>query len=120
MFGTGNHLPAIPCATYSAYNHWLPLVNQKEKLSAPTLLRIAAETLAERSKDYDNPEGERSMKATVAVFNAVTGHSMTETEGWLFMCALKQVRAFTGGKLHADSMIDLIAYSALMAESAAE
>lgn len=87
-------------------------------MRAPALLRIAAETLAERGKDYDKPEGERSMKATVAVFNASTGNSLTESEGWAFMCSLKMVRAFTGDKLHADSMLGLIAYSALMAESA--
>ena len=87
-------------------------------MNAPALLRIASETLEARGKEYDKPEGERSMKSAVSVFNAATGRDLTETEGWAFMCSLKMVRNFIGDKSHSDSLIDLIAYSALMAESA--
>ena len=94
-----------------------PNANSQQIGGAEQLLHKAAETLLSRGKDYDKPKGERSMKATVRVFNEITGGNMKESEGWLFMCALKQVRAFTGEKNHGDSMLDLIAYSALMAES---
>jgi len=85
---------------------------------APELLGRAAALLTERGKDYDKPEGERSMTKTVEAFNAITGRDLTVTEGWLFMSCLKQVRTFTGSTPHEDSLHDLIAYSALMAEEA--
>jgi hypothetical protein len=83
---------------------------------APELLGRAAALLTERGKDYDKPDGERSMSKTVDAFNVITGLGMTETQGWLFMMCLKQVRAFTGTAPHEDSLHDLIAYAALMAE----
>lgn len=88
-------------------------------IKAPELLGRAAALLHERGKDYDKPEGERSMGRTVAAFNAVTGRDLTESEGWLFMAVLKQVRGFTRSGFHADSFDDLIAYAALMAEAKA-
>ena len=36
--------------------------------------------------------GERSMASTVKAFNALTGHNLTESEGWEFMVLLKLVR----------------------------
>jgi hypothetical protein len=85
---------------------------------APELLGRAATLLTERGRDYDQPEGERSMSKTVDAFNTITGLGITETQGWLFMICLKQVRAFTTFPHHEDSLHDLIAYSALMAEEA--
>jgi hypothetical protein len=85
---------------------------------APELLGRAAALLAERGRDYDHHEGERSVSKTVDVFNVITGGRMTKTEGWLFMICLKQVRAFTTYPHHEDSLHDLIAYAALMAEEA--
>ena len=83
---------------------------------APGILHAAADTLTERGKQYDSPGGERSMDRTVAVFNLITGRDMTETEGWQFMKCLKQVRNWSGEQRHADSMLDDVAYSALLAE----
>ena len=77
----------------------------------------AAQTIGQRGKDYDKTEGERSMTATVAAFNAVTGAHMSESDGWLFMLLLKQVRQYQKPGFHKDSAIDGIAYAALMAES---
>jgi hypothetical protein len=87
--------------------------------SAANYLQDAISTLEQRGKQYDKPEGERSMADTVKAFNAITGGDMTISAGWMFMCVLKQVRTFAGETPHADSMLDLIAYSALLAESAA-
>ena len=84
---------------------------------APELLGRAAALMHERGKNYDEPQGERSMGKTVAAFNAITGRDLTESEGWLFMTTLKSVRGFTREEWHQDSFEDLIAYAALMAEA---
>ena len=73
--------------------------------------------MRDRAATYDSPEGERSMAKTVAAFNAITGRDLTETEGWLLLQVLKDVRLFQRPGYHADSAEDGIAYSALKAES---
>lgn len=85
--------------------------------TALTYLREASETMAERGKEYDKPSGERSMQATVWAFNAVTGAHMSESDGWLFMLLLKQVRQWQKPDFHEDSAVDGVAYAALLAES---
>jgi hypothetical protein len=85
--------------------------------SAPDLLARAAALMAERGKQYDNSEGERSMAKTVKAFNAITGKTLSEPEGWLFMQILKDVRLFSKREYHADSAEDGVAYSALKAEA---
>ena len=79
-------------------------------------LTEAAEVMAERGKTYDAGQ-ERSMSATVAAFNAITGRDLTEAEGWGFMLLLKLVRQRNGKFKHKDSALDAVAYAALMAES---
>jgi hypothetical protein len=87
--------------------------------TAPEILADAARIMNQRGKDYDKPDGERSMARTVMAFNAITGHQMSEADGWLFMALLKQVRLFTSRtKTHEDSVKDLVAYCALLGESA--
>lgn len=86
--------------------------------TAPELLTESAALLAERGKQYDSPGGERSMGKAVAAFNAITSRDLTEAEGWLLMECVKNVRNFSvWGSGHRDSVIDAIAYAALMAES---
>lgn len=84
---------------------------------AAELLGRAARHMHDRSSTYDSPGGERSMGKAVAAFNAISGHTLSESEGWLFMTLLKAVRGFTREQYHADSFEDLIAYGALMAEA---
>jgi hypothetical protein len=84
---------------------------------APELLGRAAAHMHERAATYDDPEGERSMGKAVTAFNAITGHSLTESEGWLLLQVLKDVRLFTRKAYHADSAEDCIAYAALKAEA---
>lgn len=86
-------------------------------MNATETLKRAAEIMDERGKQYDKPDGERSMAATVAAFNAQTGRDLTEAEGWLLMVNLKIVRDRQRVAPHKDSCEDLIAYSALYAES---
>ena len=86
-------------------------------VKAPELLGRAAAHMHDRSSTYDKPEGERSMGRAVAAFNAITGHHLTESEGWLLLQVLKDVRLFTRSEYHADSAEDCIAYAALKAEA---
>lgn len=86
-------------------------------MKADEFLTQSAETLIERGKQYDKPEGERSMDKTVHAFNTITGHNLTEADGWLFMQILKDVRQWQTTKYHHDSALDCVAYSALKAEA---
>ena len=85
--------------------------------TAANILTAALGHMRERAATYDKPEGERSMGATVDAFLAVTGVSMTEEHGWLFMALLKAVRSQQGA-YRADSYEDGAAYFALAGEAA--
>lgn len=88
-------------------------------MRAPDLLKRAADIMEERGKQYDKPGGERSMAQCIAAFNAITGRDLTEQEGWTMMAVLKMVRFFQNTAVpHRDSLEDLIAYTALLGESA--
>ena len=90
-------------------------------MSAIELLEKAAGHLKDRAETYDKPDGERSIGATVAAFNAVTGDGLMNSEerGWLFMSILKMVRS-QQGNYKADNYEDLAAYGALMGEAACD
>jgi hypothetical protein len=83
---------------------------------AVSILDDAAEALADRAAARDAPTGERSMARCVDIFNAATGHRLTEAEGWQFMIALKWARSNNGGEIRSDDYIDLAGYSALWGE----
>nr|WP_286948278.1 DUF6378 domain-containing protein [Pseudomonas sp. UBA6718] len=90
-------------------------------MRAPDYLRKAAELMDERGKQYDQPEGERSMGRAVRAFNAITGKDLTEPEGWLLLQVLKDVRQWQNpATFHADSAEDCVAYAALKAEALAQ
>lgn len=80
---------------------------------APDILTAALGHMQDRAATYDKPEGERSMPATVAAFNALTGHNLTAEQGWLFMTVLKLCRTQQGGH-RPDNYEDGAAYFALM------
>lgn len=86
-------------------------------MNATEILNKAAQHMAERSKTYDKPEGERSMGRAVEAFNAITGRDLSESEGWLLLQVLKSVRLFARPGYHADSAEDGVAYAALVAEA---
>ena len=86
-------------------------------MKANEFLRASAEVMEQRAKEYDKPEGERSMGKTVEVFNLITGHTITEAEGWLLMQILKDVRQWQNPAYHEDSAVDCVSYSALKAEA---
>jgi len=86
-------------------------------MKAPDILSKAAQHIADRAAQRDKPEGERSMDRAVHAFNAITGHKLSERDGWLFMVQLKAARA-TAGAHNPDDYEDGAAYFALAGEAA--
>ena len=87
--------------------------------TAANILKTAIGHMEERAVTYDKPSGERSMGKTVAMFNTLTEHQLTEEQGWLFMVCLKMVRS-QQGRYRADSYEDGAAFFALAGENAAQ
>lgn len=100
-----------------AWNESLRAASSPAAPTAPDILTAAAKHMADRAKTYDKPGGERSMGQTVAAFNAVTGRDLQESEGWLLMQILKDVRDRQRAEPHVDSLEDCVAYAALKAEA---
>lgn len=87
-------------------------------MKSTEFLQAAIDVQAERGKQYDSPEGERSMGRTVQAFNAITGRDLTEAEGWLLLQVLKDVRQWQNpGQFHHDSALDCVAYASLKGEA---
>ena len=85
---------------------------------APTLLDAAAGHMRDRAATYDQPTGERSMGRAVQALNVILGRqALTESEGWLLLQVLKDVRDRQRATPHRDSLEDAIAYAALKAEA---
>ena len=91
--------------------------NQPDPTKAQDLLHRAADLMDERGKQYDQPSGERSMLAAVTAFNAISGYSLTEADGFLLMALLKMVRDQQRETPHRDSIEDLVAYASLYGEA---
>lgn len=90
-------------------------------MKSTEFLQSAIDVQKERGEQYDKPSGERSMGATVRAFNAITGHMLEESDGWMLMGLLKLVRqAQNPEKYHHDSALDFVAYASLYAEAASE
>lgn len=87
-------------------------------LTAPEILKRAAQHMEDRAAARDQPGGERSMARTVKAFNAITGHEISERDGWMFMVALKAARACTTQTGLSDDYEDGAAYFGLAGESA--
>jgi hypothetical protein len=84
-------------------------------MEAPEILIAAADAIGERASQRDAADGERSMARAVTTFNSLTGHKLTEREGWVFMAILKLSRAQAGRHVM-DDYIDGAAYMALAGE----
>ena len=83
-------------------------------------LQAAMDVQVERGKQYDSPEGERSMGRIVRAFEAITGKHLTEAEGFLFQQILKDVRQWQNPEsFHEDSALDCVSYASLKAEALA-
>lgn len=90
-------------------------------MDAVESLQKAAQLLEERGKNYDSQgtNKERSMGKTIDAFNIITNHDLTESEGWLLLQILKDVRQWSAPTYHQDSGEDCIAYAALKNEALA-
>ena len=86
-------------------------------LSAQALLERARGHMDDRASTYDTQRGERSVKRATDAFNSITGHSLKESEGWLLLQLVKDVRQWSRPEYHEDSAEDCIAYAALKAEA---
>jgi hypothetical protein len=86
-------------------------------MKANEFLTAASKHMTDRASTYDKPQGERSMAATVAAFNNITGHQLSEADGWLMMTLLKLVRLKQRPGFHQDSAEDAVAYAALLGEA---
>lgn len=90
-------------------------------MKSTEFLQSAMGVQKERGEQYDKPSGERSMGATVRAFNAITGHMLEESDGWMLLGLLKLVRQSQNPeKYHHDSALDFVAYASLYAEAASE
>ena len=85
-------------------------------MNAPDILIAAADCIGDRAEQRDQNDGERSMCKAVATFNQLTGHNLSEREGWVFMAVLKLARAQAGRHV-LDDYIDGAAYIALAGET---
>lgn len=85
-------------------------------IDAIAIMEAGVEAMRERASSRDT-ESERSMKATVAAFNAMYNLNLTEEMGWMFQVFLKASRA-KGGEVRTDDYIDGAAYFALAGECA--
>ncbi len=112
---------------FSKFDQDAPIVQQiAERLKgvradvqdpAAGFLQEAKEAMELKAKLRDTPKGERTAEQIAKVFNAITGHNLTETDAWTFLLVLKLVRS-RNGKYNRDDYVDLAAYSALMGEHA--
>jgi hypothetical protein len=87
----------------------------KKMINAPDFLDEAAATMKARAALRDKPTGERTAKKIAEVFNAITGHEITEADAWIFLIALKIVRS-RSGKFNRDDYVDMAAYAGLLGE----
>lgn len=90
-----------------------------EAATATDILQEATECLTARAVERDREGGERSMKAAVTAFNSLTGHTLSEVDGWNFMLVLKLARSY-GGCFKLDDYVDAAAYAALAGEAGAK
>ncbi|PHR85954.1 MAG: hypothetical protein COA78_38550 [Blastopirellula sp.] len=86
-------------------------------MAANDFLAKAKSEMEDRASFYDKPQGERSMGATVEMFNTLIGGSITEEQGWKFLLCLKLVRS-EQGDFRADNFVDGAAYFGLAGETA--
>lgn len=85
--------------------------------TAADILQLGLATLEQRGRDRDQPDGERTMPSVVRAFEALTGHRVTEQQGWLFMALIKVKRSQSGAP-DLDHYVDGANYFALAGESA--
>jgi hypothetical protein len=100
---------------YISSNHHGESKDALEPVPAAWFLNEAVTQMNARAQLRDTAQGERTAGKIATVFNALTGHNLTEADAWTFLIVLKIVRS-RNGKFSADDYTDLSAYSALLGE----
>jgi len=85
------------------------------KITAQEVMTRGRNAIADRAKKRDS-DGEKSFARAARIFNAITGHNMTEYEVTVFLASVKWARAH-GGEFHEDDYIDAASYTALACEA---
>lgn len=93
-------------------------------MKAHVILETVAKTLTQRgtANGYDKQE-ERSAAEVARILNAKYGKNMTDVDVWKMLIALKEARLnrqLANGSDPTDTLIDLIGYTALLAECLTE
>ena len=82
-------------------------------MSTDSILKHAADVLAERSQTYGAPD--KAMAAIAARWSLTLGHPVTPAEVVLCMIDLKLTR-LTRDPRHQDSILDIAGYAAVLHE----
>jgi len=90
----------------------------KYPTTSAEFLTACAHVQLERAKQYDaSGTGERSFEAAAEAFNCVTGKNLRGSDVCLILEMVKLVRQYSDpARLHDDSVLDKVSYSALWAE----
>lgn len=93
-------------------------------MKANKILEAVSATITQRGAQngYDKKE-ERSAAEIARLFNKKTGHTLDESDAWIFLVCLKEVRLknqIANGSDPTDTLIDLIGYTVLLAECLTE
>jgi hypothetical protein len=89
---------------------------QPEPRQAPEFLERALRALQGNARLRDAPGGERSAPRARDILEAWTGRQWCETDIWRVLFAVKMAREMQG-QFHADDIVDLTGYAALLGES---
>lgn len=112
----------IPKGTVNLSRDTAGRKDDSNKPKAVELLDTSAATLIRCGKKYDSTgnNSERVMDRIVDMFNAATGHELSEAQGNIFMVCLKVVRSETSTYHDDDHYIDGINYFAMAGESSSK
>lgn len=105
----------VPDEATKAFLRELNREPKPKRDSAHGFLEEASETMKRRAALRDSEEGERTAAQIANVFNAITGHDLSEADAWMFLVVLKIVRS-RNGKYNRDDFVDLAAYAGLLGE----
>ena len=116
MFQRANGVNAV-CEAFAKVKPAVKAASEAtKKPTATSVLTSAKETMEERGKQYDSPEGERSFDKVAQAYSAVSGKQLAGSDVALILALVKIVRDQTGKNPHEDSLVDLVAYAALYFE----
>lgn len=89
------------------------------EITAPYILQSALDALTQRAAIRDQLTGERSAGKAADILTAWTGVKWVESDVWRCLLAIKLARE-SQGQFHADDLIDMAGYAALLGEHQAK